>query len=72
MTVNFMTAPLGLKICILEPWKSLPQEGGPCPPTTPPPPALLSVWFGLSLGFLASLVFFVCFPGFWFASSLPT
>ena len=32
MTLNFMTAPLGLKICILEPWESLPQKGGPCPP----------------------------------------
>lgn len=36
MTLNFMTAPLGLKLCILEPWESLPQKRGPCPP--PPPP----------------------------------
>lgn len=44
MTVNFITAPLSLKICILEPWESLPQEGGPCPPTPPlnPRPELLS------------------------------
>ena len=43
MTLNFMTAPLGLKICILEPWESLPQKGGPCPPPPlAPQPELLS------------------------------
>lgn len=38
MTLNFMTAPLGLKICILEPWESLPQKGWAMPTSTPCPP----------------------------------
>lgn len=27
MTLNFMTAPLGLKLCILEPWEVAPSVG---------------------------------------------